>query len=350
MIKYLRNSLSRILNYPLSIYVILFIVAFSLRAYALYLPRGHLSDEAYYIPAALSILETGEDPNYVHPPFGKYLIAISFFIFGDNPLGWRFFSVLLGSLAIPLIYFFGKKIYGNIVGMMAAAFLAIDPMAFRMSSLAMLDVFLMFFILLGFIFLFEEKYVFSSFAFGLACGVKFIGAFGIIGALIYLAFRRKIVHAPKFILIPIVLVIACYLPFMISKGFSEWTKELMFVFNWHITLREHHPSASSPLGWLFGITPFLVADGENPVFATANPFLYPLAIPFSAYMLINYRKKKLNMAYVLPIIWFIATYLPFIILPRTTQYIFYLLPSVPAILLIVSYGINLILKKILFEY
>ncbi len=326
--------------------MLLFIIAFSLRAYALYLPKGHLSDETYYVPAALSILKTGEDPNYVHPPFGKYLIALSFFLFGDNPLGWRFFSVLFGSLAVPLIYFLGSRICGNIVGIIAALFLAIDPMEYRMSTLAMLDIFLMFFILLGFLLLLEEKYTLSALAFGLACGVKFIGAFGIIGALIFLLHRRKIRQVPKYIVLPVALVFAIYIPIIINKGFFDWVKELIFVFNWHVTLVEYHPSASSPLGWLFGIKPFPIADGENPVMVSANLFLYPLAIPFSAYMLFNYWKKKLVASYILPIVWFLTTYLPFMLLPRTTQYIFYLLPSVPAILLMVSYGFYMILKKL----
>ena len=41
---------------------------------------------------------TGDDPEFVvHPPVGKWLIALGIKLFGDNEFGWRFMGALLGS-------------------------------------------------------------------------------------------------------------------------------------------------------------------------------------------------------------------------------------------------------------
>ena len=50
-------------------------------------------DEAYYIPAALDILE-GEPSNLEHPFLGKAWIALGIGIFGNNFFGWRFITIL----------------------------------------------------------------------------------------------------------------------------------------------------------------------------------------------------------------------------------------------------------------
>ncbi len=349
MTKALSKIFLKIYDDSFYISIILLVVAFTIRYPALTYPDAPISDETYYVPASLSIIESGEDPNYVHPPFGKYMIALSILAFGDNPLGWRFSSVFLGSLAVPLIYLLCRRLYGNLVGILAGFFLLIDPMAYRMSEVAMLDISLMFFILLGFVMVNRNKHAIAATSFALACSIKFVGAFAIIGTIIFLIMQKKVRQILKYILIPIVIVLLLYVPIIMNKGLHEWFSEMLFVFNWHATLEAEHPAASGPFGWLFGITPFPVSNGENPILVSSNPFLYPLVIPFSIGMVFNYMKKRIEKSYILPIVWLLATYVPFMLLPRKTQYIFYLLPSVPAILIIVSYGLFIIIKKLVID-
>ena len=346
-VKPLYEILLKIWKNSLYFSILLFVISFAIRTPAFIWPSSPISDETYYVPASLSILESGEDPNYVHPPFGKYLFALTISFFGNNPLGWRFFSVFLGSLAVPIVYILGREIYGNTIGVIAGFFLLIDPMAFKMSELAMLDIPLMFFISLGFMMLYWKKYELSAIAFGFSCAIKFVGVFALIGAIAYLIFLKKTNQIVKLIIIPAMIVFLLYIPIIMNKGISDWISEMIFVFNWHATLEAEHPAASGPFGWLFGITPFPVANGENPVLVSSNPFLYPLVIPFSIYMLYEYRKKELNKSYILPMIWWLSTYVPFMLLPRKTQYIFYLLPSVPALLIIISYGLFTIIKQLI---
>ena len=62
-------------------------------------------DEVHYLPAARQMLAAwdGLPSDYInreHPLLGKTLIALGMQLFGDNPLGWRFFSLVAGTLAV----------------------------------------------------------------------------------------------------------------------------------------------------------------------------------------------------------------------------------------------------------
>ena len=57
-------------------------------------PNELVFDEVYYVDGARDLLaygvesQSGEAEFVVHPPLGKWLIAIGIQIFGDNPFGW----------------------------------------------------------------------------------------------------------------------------------------------------------------------------------------------------------------------------------------------------------------------
>ncbi|GAI29899.1 unnamed protein product, partial [marine sediment metagenome] len=59
-------------------------------------PTELVFDEQHYVTEARSILQGGDDLHWEHPPLGKLFIVFGMFLFGDNPLGWRFFSILFG--------------------------------------------------------------------------------------------------------------------------------------------------------------------------------------------------------------------------------------------------------------
>lgn len=47
----------------------------------------------------------------MHPPLAEELMAVSIRVFGDVPLGWRYPSVLFGSLAIVAMYLCGLSLF-----------------------------------------------------------------------------------------------------------------------------------------------------------------------------------------------------------------------------------------------
>ncbi|HEO72372.1 MAG TPA: hypothetical protein ENN80_14020, partial [Candidatus Hydrogenedentes bacterium] len=56
----------------------------------------------------------------------------------DSVLGIRMLSILLGMLAIPLVYLLGRRLYGPTAGIVAAACLALSPIhAFHAQGIRM---------------------------------------------------------------------------------------------------------------------------------------------------------------------------------------------------------------------
>ncbi len=145
-----------------------------LRFNRLGVPRAVIFDETYYVPDAFGILKFGVEHNYVsgrnallvngnphifssggefvvHPPVGKLLIAIGEWTFGLNPFGWRFATAVIGSLAILVLARITRRMTrSTLLGCVAGLLMALDGLEFAMSRTALLDIFLMFWVLAAF--------------------------------------------------------------------------------------------------------------------------------------------------------------------------------------------------------
>src|SRR5215470_8138781 len=137
-------------------------------------PRAVIFDETYYVPDALGILRFGVEHNYVsnrngllvrgdphvftnggefvvHPPFGKVLIVVGEWLFGLSPFGWRFAVAVVGSLSILLLARIARRMTrSTLLGCAAGMLLALDGLEFVMSRTALLDIFVMFWVLAAF--------------------------------------------------------------------------------------------------------------------------------------------------------------------------------------------------------
>ena len=142
-------------------------MAFALRIWNVGFPNKILFDETYYAKEAWGILQSGyerkwtdgkesnpqiaqgdlsgflEDPAYVvHPPLGKQLIAVGESMFGMNGFGWRFASVIFGTLLVFFTIRLARRLSrSTLVGAIAGILLTFDGLAFVMSRLALLDIF-----------------------------------------------------------------------------------------------------------------------------------------------------------------------------------------------------------------
>ncbi|NBQ60214.1 MAG: phospholipid carrier-dependent glycosyltransferase, partial [Actinobacteria bacterium] len=173
------------------------ILAFSLaiRLWRLNLPAGYIFDEVYYAKNANSLLTSAVELNgqgqaefVVHPPLGKWLIAIGIKIFGNNEFGWRFVAAIFGTLSILLLYLIVKKLFNSeFLSVTAALLMSLDGLNLVMSRVALLDIFLMVFILVTFYFLLINNLWMSGFALGLALATKWSAAFLIPFIFLFLA-------------------------------------------------------------------------------------------------------------------------------------------------------------------
>jgi dolichyl-phosphate-mannose-protein mannosyltransferase len=135
------------------------LVAAYLRFYRLSVPKTVIFDETYYSKDSYDLLRYGVERNaegtgpgfIVHPPLGKWLIAIGQGIFGHNSLGWRVAAALFGSLAVLVLARTARRLTrSTLLGCLAGLLLALDGLAFVQSRAAMLDIFLMFWLLAAF--------------------------------------------------------------------------------------------------------------------------------------------------------------------------------------------------------
>ncbi|MFI6599089.1 dolichyl-phosphate-mannose--protein mannosyltransferase [Nonomuraea sp. NPDC050536] len=87
----------------------------------------------------------------VHPPLGKWMIGLGEMLFGMTPFGWRFAAALIGSLSILVLARVARRMTrSTLLGCFAGLLLALDGLHFVLSRTALLDIFLMFWVLAGF--------------------------------------------------------------------------------------------------------------------------------------------------------------------------------------------------------
>lgn len=147
-------------------------IAAILRLVNLSKPEHIIFDEVYYAPHGYtlwqygiewSIQENGANPvagapqlgdtaaYVVHPPLGKWMIAFGEMAFGYTPLGWRFGAAVAGILSVLMITRIAQRLFGSVMlGAAAGLLMALDGMHLVLSRAALLDVFLMFFVVAAF--------------------------------------------------------------------------------------------------------------------------------------------------------------------------------------------------------
>lgn len=108
-------------------------------------------DETYYVEDARNLLDQGvEDGFPVHPPVGKWLIGAGIVVFGDNPFGWRAAGAAAGVAIVLLTYLIGARLLSRRgLAALAALLVATDGLLFTQARIAMLDIFLALFVVLG---------------------------------------------------------------------------------------------------------------------------------------------------------------------------------------------------------
>jgi dolichyl-phosphate-mannose--protein O-mannosyl transferase len=253
--------------------------SFILRLFNLASIKTPIFDEVYYVDGARDYLKygvevTGADSEFiVHPPVGKWMIAAGIKIFGDNPLGWRFMTALVGSLMILIIALIAHRLfYSPILTALAAGLMAVDGLALVHSRTALLDNFLAFFILCATYFFIARRYWWCGLFLGLALATKwsalyFIVIFGAIA--LYRAFahhtgrdliRPSLSRIASFGILPLAVYITSWWGWFASTrgwdrnyssnpltSFIYYHQEML---NFHTGLSEKHPYQANPWSWM----------------------------------------------------------------------------------------------------
>ncbi|MEX2420949.1 MAG: phospholipid carrier-dependent glycosyltransferase, partial [Actinomycetota bacterium] len=118
--------------------------------------------ERYWVLSPGAIHEgmppAGEVGSWVHPPLGKWMISIGESLFGPTPFGWRFSAALFGSLTVVLLAGIAQLIWRKPVWtFVAGLLLATEGLHVVQSRVALLDVFLGFWVVLGYLLLVVDR-------------------------------------------------------------------------------------------------------------------------------------------------------------------------------------------------
>jgi dolichyl-phosphate-mannose--protein O-mannosyl transferase len=362
--------------------------ALALRLWRLNIPKGYIFDEVYYAKNAASLITHGVELNeqaeaefVVHPPLGKWLIGIGIKLFGNNEFGWRIIAALVGSASILLIYLIVQRLFNSLfLSNIAAALFALDGLHLVMSRVALLDIFLMFFILLSFYLVLRDNLWLSGVIIGFAVATKWSAIF-LMPLLILLTLdigKASLASWGKrfsqFVLIPIGIYLISWSGWIFSsKGWARESGANLFsslwnyhveMMNFHRNLTEQHTYAANPWNWLIlgRPTSFFYESPNNcgaqtcsqEILAIGTPILwwagiFAMAITVGLFIVNRDRVSAFILAGIA------GTYLPWFLIQSRTTFYFYAIAIFPFIVLalinVFSWALNnQINRKLIFGF
>jgi dolichyl-phosphate-mannose-protein mannosyltransferase len=347
-------------------------------------PSYKYFDEEHYVEAGQELVMSGVNRNWSHPPFAKTIIGVGTQLFGNTPLGWRVMSALFGSAVIALIYAWAMVLFRDRkLAMLVAILTAVNQMHFVQSRIATLDVFMVCFILLGFVY-FTRVYLqqidrntrrgwvallVSGFGFGLALACKWLAIVPAVfcAVLLFLQMNttplrlRLRLSIGPFIVLPVLVYLFVssllvglghpdYAPILDSKlgpsqpifeasttyGLLDILKLQFEMLKTHVSFSNPgHPYVSSWYTWPLMLRPmwyhFVRYDMNgvtelSGIFLIGNPIVFWLGLLAIGHCIWLGYKKKDPVAKLIAGA-FLVLWLCWAVLPRKTGFFYYYYPS-----------------------
>ncbi len=344
-------------------------------------------DEIYHARTAYEHIHKIHPYEWTHPPLGKVIISIGILIFGMNPFGWRIMGTLFGAAMIPLMYLFGKKLFGNRFFAFCTAFLmTVDFMHFAQTRIATIDVYGTFFIILMYYFMFDyfmnksyqvgfkkslKPLFLSGLFFGIGSASKWIAIYGGAGLAVlfftakileYIDYRKAIreytitqKEKPAwtnnfikyniigtclycvlfFVVIPLLIYFISYIPHMIVPGAQSPVKLVIDLqkqmFSYHNDLVDTHPFSSPWYEWPIIFKPiWYYTGGDLPSGKVSTIGI--LAVGMSAITVVKKRDKAMLVVFT----GLFFQFFPWTLISRLT-FIYHYFASVPFVIMAIVY-------------
>jgi dolichyl-phosphate-mannose-protein mannosyltransferase len=311
-------------------------------------PNEPVFDEQFYVNDAKRISQGLGSERTEHPPLGKLFVLTGIRVFGDNPFGWRFFSVVFGTAIIILFYFICRRLrLPEKTTLLATFLLAFENMSFVQSGIVMLDVYMLGLCAAAFLFYLHDEYAMSGLLIGISTLTKLSGALGLVVIVLHwLLVRRdrKLHFSLSMLLAPISFIVLLPLfnyfidgklvnPFHLIDIMWQGTSSLTF--DW-VT----HPAASRPWTWI--INNHEIYYWIKPRYmGTLSYTIWALIIPSTVYMI--YRGLRNNIAALFGLSWVVGTYyiwMPVVLITNRVTYPFYIYPAVGALCIGIAQGLT----------
>ncbi|RMD94578.1 MAG: phospholipid carrier-dependent glycosyltransferase [Calditrichaeota bacterium] len=356
----------------------LLILSSFLHFWRLTIPPKLVFDEIYFPVFANNYLT--RTPFFdAHPPLGKYIIALGIRIFGFNPLGYRVMDAIFGVAVVILIYRLGCLLFKDRrIGFLAGLFASLDGLLLVESRAGLINIFAVFFSLAAY-YLFlkygEENlrrsrwlYLFGAgVCIGSAAAVKWIGvaSFGVIVVTyVYfkllpkwpqltrwpeqISFHKRLnkLHPSTFVLACLVLPLVVYSASFIihlnqNPQFDFWELHRQ-MFGFHAHSRETHHYASRWWSWPVLMRPvsyFWEVDEKTQIASTilnlGNPFIWWFSIPAIFYGLWRALFRR-EFGVQFGLLAYMAHYLPFIVIKRST-YLYHYMGALPFAIILLAF-------------
>lgn len=336
-------------------------------------------DEVYHGRTAYEFLHGLSIYENTHPPLGKSIISIGIALFGMNPFGWRFMCALFGTLLIPLMYLFARKMFCRTdIACLTTVLLGTAFMNTTLSRIATIDILVaffsicMFFCMYGYIQALSENkpmrqqglwLLSGGISMGLAVAIKWTGVYAAAGiAVLFFCFLLEHIGGKKgikehgsflvktglwcvlcFIVIPFGIYTLSYLPFVKAypdKGlFGHMIANAGLMLSYHSSCVFDHPYSSEWYQWLYGSKPLAdsrvyFADGTVSVVMTfLNPLLAVGGLIALFHQLYLWKRKHCRRALFL-IIAYASMLLPWLFVHRTVFIYQYFISSLILVLMI----------------
>ena len=368
--------------------IVIALISLALRVINLGSIKSFIFDEVYYVDGAHDLLKygvevSGSKPEFiVHPPLGKWMIASGIKVFGDNPVGWRIATAVVGSLLILLVALVAHKLFRDLLLTgLASALMALDGLALVHSRTSLLDNFLTFFILLATYFFITKQYWWTALILGLALATKwsalyFIIAFGLIA--FYRAFshhtgknlvKPTLQRVLQFAVIPVVVYLTSWAGwFATNRGWArDHSTNILnsFIYyhqqmlGFHTGLTEKHPYEANPWSWLFMGRPTSffyespkgcgTSSCSQEVIALGTPLLWWFGIAAISFIIglwvRSFFTRHFDPAVTIIITGLAAGYLPWLFFQERTVFTFYAIIFEPFLILALVFAVRSILSN-----
>lgn len=330
------------------------------RAYHLGFPNKQVFDEVYFPVFAQHYID-GTSFYDVHPPLGKFVIAVGMFLFGDRPFGWRIMPLLFGLGIIGLMAHIWWVMFKDKVGAwLIAAFVAMDGMFIIYSRTGLMDGVLFFFTFATFLAMLKMKgkgrLFWLATLIGLTCAIKWPSVALIAPAYVF-AYREKKVGEflvslwwSVFVYFA-VLVLGQYLIHSPSPIIDAWNWNFSAA-DYHKNLTATHPWGSPWWSWPILYKPVLftydaVANNRFQVTTTlGNPVLWwgstvsmLASTAYVIYRQVTHGERIINHALTPFIVGFFAFWLPWAPVSRVL-FLYHYFPAYGFALFTVTYWLR----------
>lgn len=374
-------------------------------------PDRKVFDEVYYasdgcwyagIDYRECDLDADVERSWVHPPLGKQLIALGIDAFGNRPLGWRVSAAVAGTATVALVGVLGFLLFGSALWAGLAALLAAsEHLLFVQSRIAMLDVFLALFVVLGFTLLVADRrrvdrapdrgadqdspddglalgrgwrplLLLGGASLGAAVAVKWSGVLALAGAAVltvsWARTRQKAYGSERplaaglgregpilylgLLVVPLLVYSLTWIPWLADRGFDllEWISHHGDMAGYHLNLdttgddgRPIHPYMSSAWTWFLLLRPVAYFWRGDPsccaeILGIGNPALFWGALVVLPYLALAWRLQRDWRAGAI-LVPVLAQFLPWLVVSRPL-FLFYMTPVAPFLALGAAYVVR----------